>query len=345
MKRMMSVALFLLTVCVGVLPAYAQSEEPTVYVIQKGDTLWGLSDRFFRDPGFWPNLWSRNQKVTNPHFIFPGQRLKFYPDRVEIETDIKKEDVNKSASEAPKASAPIVSEAKEESIPEKIFLVSGSEGFLQSNGSLPAGFIISTYQNRQMVGEDDIVYTDIGQASRAKVGDRFSIYKKLNAVSHPISNLILGYLVIPLGTLQLTELEERVSKAIVTKSYMEIGAGSFLMPYREKKRNIPLKAAENDLTGYIVETQTGNKAIASGDVVFLDLGKSNGLVVGNLLYVVRDITPDQKFMDVPVKRLPSEVIGAMVIVDSGETTSTALVVKSIDTIYRGDRVEMRKSIK
>jgi hypothetical protein len=39
------------------------------------------------------------------------------------------------------------------------------------------------------------------------------------------------------------------------------------------------------------------------------------------------------------------VIGAMVIVDSGETTSTALVVKSIDTIYRGDRVEMRKSIK
>jgi LysM repeat protein len=344
MKRMMFVALFLLTVCVGVPSASAQGEEPTVYVIQKGDTLWGLSEQFFRDSGFWPNLWSRNQQLTNPHFIFPGQRLKFYPDRVEIETDINKED-DKSASEAPKASAPIVSKAIEEPIPEKTFLVSGSEGFLQSNGSLPAGFIISTYQNRQMVGEDDIVYTDIGQTSRAKVGDRFSIYKKLDAVSHPVTNLILGHLVIPLGTLQLTELEERVSKAIVTKSYMEIGAGSFLTPYRDKKRNIPLKAAEIDLTGYIVETQTGNKAIASGDVAFLDMGKTNGLAVGNLLYVVRDVTPDQRFMDVPVGRFPSEVIGAMVIVDSGETTSTALVVKSIDTIYRGDRVEMRKSIK
>lgn len=343
MKRMMSVALFLLTVCSGVPQASAQSEEPTVYVIQKGDTLWGLSDKFFRDPGFWPDLWSRNQQLTNPHFIFPGQRLKFYPDRVEIES--KNEDVNKSASEAPKAAAPIVSEAMKEPIPEKTFLVSGSEGFLQASGYHPAGFIISTYQNRQMVGEDDIVYTDIGQTSNAKVGDRFSIFKKLDAVSHPITNLILGYRVIPLGTLQLTELEERVSKAIVTKSYMEIGAGSFLMPYREKKRNIPLKAAETDLTGYIVETQTGNKAIASGDVAFLDLGKSNGLAVGNLLYVVRDVTPDQRFMDVPVKRFPSEVIGAMVIVDSGETTSTALVVKSIDTIYRGDRVELRKSIK
>jgi hypothetical protein len=41
--------------------------------------------------------------------------------------------------------------------------------------------------------------------------------------------------------------------------------------------------------------------------------------------------------------LPPEVLGAVVVVDIGESTSTALVVKSIDTIYRGDRVELKKS--
>lgn len=341
MKRMLSVALLMLTVCAGAPAAFAQGEEPTVYVIQKGDTLWGLSEQFFKDPYFWPNLWSRNQKVTNPHFIFPGQRLKVYPDRIEVE-EVKGEKTA-PAAEAPKAAPVATSKPIEEAAPEKTFLVSGSEGFLQENGYQPAGFIIATQQNRQMVGEDDIVYTDIGQVHRAKVGERFSIYKKLEAVSHPITNLILGHRVIPLGTLQLTEVDERVSKAIVTRSYMEISAGSYLMPYREKKRNIPLTAGERDLAGYIVETQTGNKAIASGDVAFLDLGKAHGLAVGNLLYVVRDVVPDQKFLDVPVEKLPSEVIGAVVVVDSGETTSTALVVKSIDTVYRGDRVELKKS--
>src|SRR5512138_2242526 len=58
---------------------HAQSEEPTVYVIQKGDTLWGLSERFMKDSRYWPNLWARNpEHITNPHFIFPGQKLKFY---------------------------------------------------------------------------------------------------------------------------------------------------------------------------------------------------------------------------------------------------------------------------
>lgn len=343
MKRMLSAVLLMLTVCAGVPAVFAQGEEPTVYVIQKGDTLWGLSEQFLKDPHYWPGLWSINPKLTNPHFIFPGQRLKVYPDRIEVEEAGGEKAAPAVAAPAAAPAPAAAARPAVEPAPEKTFLTSGAEGFLLEDGYLPAGFIISTQLDRQMVGEDDIVYTDIGQVHGAKVGDRFSIYKKLGAVSHPVTNIILGYRVIPLGTLQLTEVEERVSKALVTKSYLEISPGSYLVPFREKKRNVPLKAAGRDLLGYIVETQTGNKAIAAGDVAFLDLGKNHGLELGNLLYVVRDVVPDQKFLDVPVERLPSEVIGAMVVVDTGENTSTALVVKSIDTIYRGDRVEMKKS--
>jgi hypothetical protein len=39
-----------------------------------------------------------------------------------------------------------------------------------------------------------------------------------------------------------------------------------------------------------------------------------------------------------VGQLPNEVIGAMVIVEAGKMTSTALVVKSIDAIFRADEV-------
>lgn len=339
MRRLTFIGLLLLMSFISSREVFAQ-EEPTVYVIQKGDTLWGLSEKFLQDPYYWPNLWARNQSITNPHFIFPGQRLKVYPDRIEVETPAE------VPAPAVHGEEPQPAETKkivEEVAPVKTYTVSGGEGFLMENGLKPSGYIVSTYQGRQMVGEDDIVYTDIGKANGVEVGDKFSVFKKMGAVSHPVTNVILGYKVIPLGTLQLSELEEKVSKAIVTKSFQEIGAGSFLMPFRPRKLEVALKASDKELVGYIVETKTGNKAIAAGDVAYLDLGKQQGVEVGNMLYIVRDVAPDQTYALDKIEKLPAELLGALVIVETKENTSTALVVKSIDTIYRGDRVELKKS--
>jgi len=330
MKRMLAASLLLALSLVAPLGVLAAAEEPTVYVIQKGDTLWGLSERFLKDPYYWPNLWARNPAIGNPHFIYPGQRVRVYPDRIEIEPRMP---ATPEAAPSPRPS--------EEPVAERSFLVSGSEGYLVEKGFKPAGRIITTSQNRVIVGEDDIVYVDIGADQGARVGDRFSVYKKLDAVSHPVTNVILGEKMIPLGTLQLTEVEGKASKAIVTKSYQEIGPGSLILPWRDKRRLIPLKAAQQDMGGFFVDSQGGNKAISEGDLVFIDLGKSQGAQPGYLFYVLRDVVPDQQYADISVKKLPPEVIGALVVVASGETTSTALVVKSIDTIYRGDRVEVR----
>jgi hypothetical protein len=319
----------------------AGKEESTIYTVTQGDTLWGLSQRFLNDPYYWPNLWAANGTIGNPHFIYPGQRVRVYNNRIEIE-------------EAPRATLPggaplkarsveTSSRAVEEAAATREFSVTGGEGFLMEREILPTGMIVSTHQNRVIVGADDIVYTDIGRANGANVGDRFSIFKKMGAVSHPISNVILGDRVMPLGELQLSEVEDRVSKAIITKSFQEIGAGSFLLPYRDKKVKVALRAADRDLVGYIVETQTGNTALAVGDVVYLDLGAAHGLRAGNLLYIVRDVKPDQRYAQARIEKLPVEVLGALVVIDTGRNTSTAFIVKSVDTIYRGDRVELKKS--
>ncbi|NTV50161.1 MAG: LysM peptidoglycan-binding domain-containing protein [Geobacteraceae bacterium] len=321
----------------------ADQDEPTVYVIKQGDTLWGLSDRFIKDPHYWPNMWSKNSQVTNPHFIYPGQKVRIFPDRLEL---VPKEQIAEQIIvQTPIATPPIplpataVAEVLQEVAAEKTYTLFGTEGFLMEKGFKPYGFVIGAQHGRVVTGVDDIVYTDIGTALNAGGGDKFSIFRKDASVNHPLNNEEMGYKMIPLGTLQLTDVERKSSRAIITTSTKEISPGAYLLPYKEnRRREISLKNTSNDLKGYIVESYSGASIIAAGDVVYIDLGASHGAEVGNMLYIVRDVTIDQRYVEGRIDRLPQELLGALVILETGKKSATALVVKSIDTIYKGDRI-------
>lgn len=47
------------------------------YEIQKGDTLWDISETFFGDGHFWPKIWSLNSGILNPHLVEPGYLIQF----------------------------------------------------------------------------------------------------------------------------------------------------------------------------------------------------------------------------------------------------------------------------
>lgn len=315
----------------------AGQEEPTIYVIKQGDTLWGLSERFIKDPKYWPNMWSKNSQVTNPHFIYPGQKLRIFPDRIEFVPKEQPAAVTAQKTVPPAVIAPEV--PREEVARERTYTLYGTEGFLADKSFKPYGLLIGAQHNRVITGVDDIVYTDIGTAQNGSSGDKFSIFRKDVAVSHPINNEEMGYKIIPVGTLQLTDVEQKASRAIITRSSREISPGTYLLPYKEnRKREIALKNASSNLKGYIVESYAGATVIAAGDVVYIDLGSSQGAEVGNMLYIVRDVTIDQRHVGGRIDKLPQELLGAVVILETGNKTSTALVVKSIETIFKGDRL-------
>lgn len=332
----MKVKLLLLALLVLPSIAFAAGqEEPTIYVIKQGDTLWGLSERFIKDPKYWPNMWSKNSQVTNPHFIYPGQKVRIFPDRIELVP--KEQAVAVPAQKS--APAATVAETLQEVAAEKTYTLYGSEGFLAEKGFKPFGLVIGAQHERILVGVDDIVYTDIGAEHNAASGDKFTIYRKDISVKHPMNNEEMGFKIIPLGSLQLTDVEKKSSRAIITKSTMEIGPGAYLLPYKDaRRREVTLKNTANDLKGYVVESYSGGSIIAAGDVVYIDLGSSQGAEAGNLLYIVRDVTIDQRYVEGRVDKLPQELLGALVILETGKKTSTALVVKSIDTIYKGARI-------
>lgn len=338
MKSGLKILLLMLTLILPCLAQAAEQEGPTIYVIKQGDTLWGLSDRFIKDPRYWPNMWSKNSQITNPHVIYPGQKVRVFPDRLEFIPKDEAPAPNKPAAPAT-AAAPATFEAPPETAPERTYAVYGSEGFILENAARPAGIIISLYNNHTVGGDDEIVYTDIGRERGVRGGEKFSVFRNEGIVTHPVTNEVMGNKIIPLGTIQLTDLEKNASRAIVTKTYQEINPGAYLLPARDsKRREISLKQPTRELKGYIIDNYGGVTVMAAGDIVYIDLGSSRGAEPGNILYIVRDVTVDSASVTGYTEKLPQELLGALVILETGKTTATALVVKSIDTIYKGDRL-------
>ena len=336
--RLIVLFLLALSCILPCLAMAAEQDEPTIYIIKRGDTLWGLSERFIKDPNYWPNMWSKNDQITNPHVIYPGQRVRVFADRLEF-VPVGKETASAVAGEKQTATAVKAAEILQLVAEERRFTVRGNEGFLMETDSKPFGAVIGASNDRVVTGMDDIVYTDIGRDNGVKGGEKFSIFQDEGPVTHPATNEVMGRKIIPIGTLQLTDIEQKSSRAIITKNFKEVSPGSYLNPYRNGHEHVvPLKMATRELKGYILDSQTGMQIIAAGDIIYIDLGSAQGAEPGNMLYIVRDVNLDRKITEGRGERLPQELLGAVVILETGKKTATALVVKNIDTIYKGDKL-------
>jgi hypothetical protein len=181
----------------------AAGEAPDTYTVQRGDTLYDICDQLLGEASYWPKLWSLNPEIKNPHFVFPGMKIRFYPGDPEIppyllvstEDEALPVDTGPVAPEDLVIKSPVLQakeddrpfdlvDAKDIPVPEDIareILVSGKifrrsdvvvdlPGFIVENEADPEGYVYSGTDGGLLVDDSgDILLEESGSLTPGNI--------------------------------------------------------------------------------------------------------------------------------------------------------------------------------
>lgn len=330
----------------------AAAPESGIYIVVKGDTLWDISNSLLKDPFLWPLIWKENPFIKNPDLIYPRNRLVI-PSLAQIERALQapaeaappEEGAEKADTKAPPAPAAPAAVAEEPAGRGLILEQEAAHPLIDKYTMLSASYvgtdtweesIAGSLEPKNMLGFDDVVFIQVNAPENVNIGDRYLIFAPVKKVKHPQTGKGMGRLIKVLGILQVTEKAPGADylTARISLSFDDISKGNFLAPYQEPM--LIYSVPQNDgrsIDGHILEVMDSRSINGAFDLLFLDKGGSDGVKTGDRFTV---------FVDPLKKGFPRKVLGEAQVVLVKETTATALVKSSKDTIARGDRVELIK---
>lgn len=339
----------------GVEAAELREDAPMRYVVQKGDTLWGISNKFLKDSWQWPELWYVNPKVANPHLIYPGDELFLY--FVDGQAHLAK------AGETPKdgggptgptgpamppgGEGTFAPTARQLPVEQAISAIPADQirAFLRGprvidEDQLDDAPYILDFEEKQLFGAaDSIAYVlDVEDESIAQ----YQIVRRSKEYEDPDDGDTIGYEVLPVGDAEVRVLGDPATIYIL-RSDMEARAGDFLLPLETDPlalRFIP-HAPDKKTDGTIISVYNGMAQIGQYQIVTLNRGKAHGLEPGHVLTVMqtgRKAKDPNAFFGGKVQ-LPDLKAGTVMVFKVGDRVSHALVMSASRAIHLGDRVE------
>lgn len=322
-----------------------ESGTPDYYTVQPGDTLWEISSKFLGNAYYWPRLWSINDYITNPHWIYPGNRIVFKmgtliePPQVELDTGGPSRDgyvVKKSALQdvtaecGPNVRFDNVRDARNYNAP----------GFLADKNDLDVyGEVEKARGIQTYLSERDLLYLKLEDPDAYECGDVVSIFRRVKRrVKHPKERIKFGGLYRVIADARVVHRHDDYVTAAVQTSYSEVVRGDLVGPPTPVTVEIEVAAPKGDIDATVVERVADETfTLGTGETVFLDRGRGDGVRVGNTFYVTeqRDEYSDIKKEDTD---LPHSVIGRIVVVRVDEYTSTAVVTDASKNLTVGNRL-------
>lgn len=324
-------------------PAFSQQREQEVtyeagfyYTVEKGDTLWDISQRFNDTPWQWPDLWQKNDQITNPHWIYPGERIRLY----------RKSDKQKyQVAEKPEpAIEPRIETQPETQKPKPdvhlLFADIDKVGFIRKPAVRPDGQIFKVLEDKELISVDDIVYInhpETGDLTALTAGSRWTVYRTMAPKDNRDAEETIGTQHYFLGVLEVTQNESQYAIAKVINSYHAMKVGDLIMPYKPRSSEFLVKDSTPGIRGEIIASEDHTKLIGENVIAFIDKGKEDNIFPGQIYSISYQETAPVGAGGQPIDLLPVDV-GSFVVLHTEKTTSTVYVIDASRKITPGQMI-------
>lgn len=345
-----------LLLCCLALPAAAddvqlQANHPDRYVVVKGDTLWGISAKFLKDPWQWPKVWRMNrEQIKNPHRIYPGDvvvldmssgspELRLLHETVTLQPGIREEKLEAEAipTIAPNIIEPFLSQP----------LV------IEPNQLNDAPTILAGPDNRVALSPGVKIYVN-----KIEEGDGllWHIYRPGKGLVDPDTQELLGIEALYLGDARITKYGEPASAEIL-RAKQEIFAPDKLVAAEETLQTsyVP-RAPDADIHGRIMSIYGGVAEAGRSAIVAINKGSIDGLEQGHVLAINRYgryingpqtkrlkkfsyAEEKSKKIDPTLIKLPDERIGLLMVFRTFDRVSYALIMQASEPVNVLDIVQ------
>ena len=268
------------TCAIAAEPVQLVDNPPDRHIVVPGDTLWGISGKFLKQPWRWPEVWRMNrEQIKNPHRIYPGD--------IVLLDDFR--------------GGPRLRVAKPMKLQPKVY----SEAIQQEIPSIPAN-VIEPFISKPLIidpnehataprfvaSQEDRVFMGIGDTGFvAGIPDtkivNWHVYRPGKPLKDPETQEIIGHEAFFLGSASLTQAGEPAVMRI-TEAKEEIGRGDRLVPAPPVNLiSYAPHRPEAEVTAKVMSIYGGVNEAGKYSVVTISRGKNAELEPGHVLALFR----------------------------------------------------------
>lgn len=339
-------------------PPLSFPDGTSVYIIQKGDTLWDLSEKNLKDPYLWPQIWKANNYIKDPHWIYPGDPLVFNPvNLVEKVGEPSKEAVNsetvdekveefanqEEAVEPEKKNVePEIKPMKKANIRElahsidiecSLFLHEDTN--LESMGIEPLAKVVEGEDRAFMFSKGDVIFLDSGSNKGLEAGKQYQILRLIKKIMKPGSKKeILGFAYKRVGIVKELLVHENTSSAMILFSCDKVTQNDMIVPFEEYEP-IPLIIDYKPYDRYaeipegehysFIGVLDSRQSLVEGDMAIVNCGEQEGMVPGDLFTVYSETEGGNHYY-----------VGEVAVLFANKNSSTVKVISGIKEIKIGN---------